>query len=153
VPVDNRFKLDQFYACREIWTGRSDVVFLYGDVRFSDAAMETVLQSSLNDFAYFQRTSGSSITGKSRKEGFAMRVRNTRMFETALKYLRLKLEGGQIVPAPHQVQGYLEGEGVGFFKGRGPHCVEIDDETDDFDFPEEVDEWTQNVTRWRNLRP
>lgn len=149
-PVDNRFKIDQFYACREIWAGHTDVVFLYGDVRFSDAAMDTILRSVPRDFAYFQRTSGSAITGKRWKEGFAMRICDTRMFETALKRLRVELENRRIATAPHQVQGYLEGKGMGAFPGRGPHCVEIDDETDDFDSPIDVRIWTESVTRWRS---
>lgn len=149
VPIDNRFKLDQFYACREIWAGHDDVVYLYGDVRFSDAAMDTIFKTVPKDFAYFQRTHGSVITGKPWKEGFAMRVCDTPTFEHALKSIRVELESGRIRVAEHQVQGYLEGRGMGVFMGIGPHGVEIDDETDDFDFPPDVQIWTQHVTRWR----
>jgi len=149
VPIDNRFKLDQFYACREIWSGHDDVVFIYGDVRFSDAAMDTILKTIPQDFVYFQRTRGSTITGKGWKEGFAMRVCDTHMFETSLKYLRTGIENGSIAQMHHQVQGYLEGKGVGEFKGIGSHGVEIDDETDDFDYPTDVRVWTQNVAMWR----
>lgn len=152
VPIDNRFKLDQFYACREIWSNFSDVVFLYGDVRFSDAAMDTIFKSVPRDFSYFQRTYASAVTGKHWKEGFAMRVCDTPTFEAALRCLRMELEHGRIVMAMHQVQGYLEGNGMGPFEGRGPHGVEIDDETDDFDFPDEVRTWTENVARWRRNR-
>jgi hypothetical protein len=152
VPADNRFKLDQFYACREIWAGRADVVFLYGDVRFSDSAMDTILKSVPRDFIYFQRTFGSAVTGKLWKEGFAMRVCDTNSFVAALRCMRTELEEGRISTAAHQVQGYLEGNGMGQFPGTGPHGVEIDDETDDFDFPEEVMLWTENVTRWRARR-
>lgn len=151
VPIDNRFKLDQFYACREIWSGLTDVVFLYGDVRFSDAALDTILKTVPQDFNYFQRTSNSVVTGKLWKEGFAMRVCDTRMFEVALKHLRDGLEDGRIKTEHHQVQGYLEGKGTGHFRLIGPHGVEIDDETDDFDCPADVGAWTENVARWRKL--
>lgn len=152
VPINNHLKIDQFYACREIWSGLADVIFLYGDVRFSDAAMDTIFKSAPRDFAYFQRTVSSAITGKPWKEGFAMRVCDTPMFEAALKHIRAELESGRASIAHHQVQGYLEGHGMGYFPGRGPHCVEIDDETDDFDFPEDVKTWTESVTRWRERR-
>lgn len=149
VPIDNQFKLDQFYACREIWSGLTDVVFLYGDVYFSDAAMDTIFKLVPSDFAYFQRTSGSRITGKNWKEGFAMRVSDTQTFENSLKHMRVELENNRIGTAHHQVQGYLEGHGMGHFTGIGSHGVEIDDETDDFDFTDDVKIWTANVSRWR----
>lgn len=152
VPIDNIFKLDQFYACRGIWSGLDDVVFLYGDVRFSDAAIDTILNTVPNDFAYFQRTHASAVTGKRWKEGFGMRVRNTHKFEAALKIMRTELESLRAKAADHQVQGFLEGQGMGPFHGIGPHGVEIDDETDDFDYPMDVQIWTQNVTRWRNQK-
>jgi choline kinase len=151
VPIDNRFKLDQFYACREIWLGHKDVVFLYGDVRFTDAAIDTILKAVPRDFVYFQRTFGSVITGKCCKEGFAMRIGNTQRFETLLKHMRIELENNRIAVADHQVQGYLEGRGMGEFSGIGSHGIEIDDETDDFDFPADVKVWTENVTQWRQL--
>jgi choline kinase len=151
IPVDNRFQLDQFYACRDIWVGRKDVVFLYGDVRFSDAAMDTIFKVAPSDFFYFQRTSGSKITGKHWKEGFAMRVCDTPLFQTALKTMRVELQNNRIRTAHHQVQGYLEGNGMGDFWGIGPHGVEINDETDDFDYTSDIEVWTENVTRWRSL--
>lgn len=152
VPIDNRFKLDQFYACREIWSAHTDVIFLYGDVRFSDAAIDTILKTVPRDFVYFQRTSGSMITGKRWKEGFAMRITDTHLFETALNQMRVELENKRIRQADHQVQGFLEGRGMGHFKGIGPHGVEINDETDDFDFQVDVRVWTENVTRWRKRK-
>jgi hypothetical protein len=146
-PTDNRFQIDQFYACHPIWLQCNNlpVVFLYGDVYFSDAAIDTILDSQTSDYLYFQRTGGSSVTGKEWKEGFAMKVADTNGFYLALSALRADLASGQIVDEHHQLQGFLEGYGPGPYWDIGPHGIEIDDETEDFDFPSDIDVWLDHT--------
>jgi FkbM family methyltransferase len=147
-PPDNLVQVDQFYACREIWQFHRNVVFLYGDVYFSDAAMDTILNHTIVDFAYYQRTKGSKVTGKPWKEGFAMRVQDPEILLSACSYLRNEILSGRQQDCHHQLQGYLEGHGSGdyFETVLGPHGVEIDDETDDFDVPADIETWTKYTT-------
>jgi hypothetical protein len=149
-PENNEFQIDQFYACSPLWRHHGPVVFLYGDVYFSEAAMDTILGSITNSYLYFQRTHGSKVTGKIWKEGFAMKVANTELFYHALATLRHLIVTRAIEHAHHQVQGYLEGNGTGHYWGLGPHGIEIDDETDDFDSPEEVTQWLHHVRCYLN---
>jgi len=154
-PADNVHQVDQFYACRALWKYvASDVVFLYGDVYFTDAALDTILQHTVTDYAYYQRTKGSQVTGKPWKEGFAMRVRDKDRFFKACKLIRDGIEAGCLKSEHHQLQGCLEGYGCGaYFEWRvGPHGVEIDDETDDFDVFEDVQKWEENVRLFRQSR-
>jgi hypothetical protein len=125
------------------------VVFLYGDVYFSDAAMDIILRTSPVDYAYFQRTKGSRTTGKTWKEGFAMSVKDVGSFLGALELLRKKIGLGAIRDCHHLVQGYLEEGRTDDYWGIGPHGVEIDDETDDFDVPEDIEIWLDHT---KNLR-
>lgn len=151
-PVDNIYQIDQFYACRELWVGSSaPVVFLYGDVRFSDAAMDTILQHPTRDCTYFQRTHGSKITGKPWKEGFAMKVVDTGMMLAACATIRAEIVAERQLEHYHQLQGYLEGCGMEpYFEEKiGPRGVEIDDETDDLDNPQDAEQWERNVAAWR----
>ena len=144
-PENNKYKIDQFYACSSIWREHSPVVFLYGDVYFSNNAIGTILESVTDEYLYFQRTGPSKITGKPWKEGFAMKVSDTESFFEALTTIRELIVAGQAGVAHHQVQGFLEGHGTGAYWGIGPHGIEIDDETDDFDFPEDVERWLSMV--------
>lgn len=151
-PRDNIYQIDQFYACRDLWAGsRTPVVFLYGDVRFSDAAMDTILRHPTKDCTYFQRTHGSRITGKPWKEGFAMKVVDTGMMLAACAAIRAEIVAGRQPEQYHQLQGYLEGCGMGLYFEQeiGPHGVEIDDETDDLDIPSDAERWERNVAAWR----
>ncbi len=147
-PEDNRFQIDQFYACRLLWhpCDNTPVVFLYGDVWFSDAAIDVILGASTAEYLYFQRTGASKITGKKWKEGFAMKVADTKAFHSALAALRTELVEGKVVDEHHQLQGYLEGFGMGPYWDIGPHGIEIYDETEDFDFPEDISVWLDHTS-------
>ena len=150
-PHDNRFQIDQFYACHPLWAPSvyvKPVVFLYGDVYFSDAAVDTIVRATTSSYLYFQRTGESKVTGKPWKEGFAMMVTDTYSFWKALVELRDTLISGAARNSHHQLQGYLEGHGMGEYWGIGPHGVEIDDETDDFDVPEDIQVWLEHTSRW-----
>jgi len=153
-PADNMFQIDQFYACRELWRHLTNVVFFYADVYFSDEALDLILNHVATDYAYYQRTFGSRITGKPWKEGFALRVWDPEILLSACCYLRGELVAGRLEEQHHQLQGYLEGCGEGeyFETAIGPHGVEIDDETDDFDVPSDVQTWTNRVATWRHTR-
>ena len=147
-PIDNRYKIDQFWACEPIWQNQAQVVFLYGDVYFSEQAIETICDYCVDDYAYFQRTLGSEITGKGGKEGFGFKVKNIYKFKMACEYLHRNAEKG-IVEMNHNLSAYLEGLPVADFcthyYGIGPHGVEIDDETDDFDCPGDVEVWKEHT--------
>lgn len=151
-PPDNLYQIDRFYACRELWLGRA-TIFLHGDVYFSDAAIDTILNTETVDYRYFQRTHASKITGKPWKEGFAMTVVDTNLLVRACSHLReIAIQTGRTHGEYHQLQGYLEGHGAGqyFEEQLGPHGIEIDDETEDFDQPSDVSRWMANVQEWRS---
>jgi choline kinase len=145
-PANNQYKIDQFWACRSIWENQSRIIFLYGDVYFSEQAIETICDYCVDNYAYFQRTKGSEITGKKCKEGFAFKVENIGKFKTACEFLHNDAKSG-LVEMNHNLSAYLEGMPRANYcldyYGIGPHGVEIDDETDDFDCESDVETWKE----------
>jgi len=143
-PIDNQFKIDQFWACIPIWEGQQKVIFLFGDVYFSEVAMKTICSHTVDGYAYFQRTKASKITGKRWKEGFAFVVENIDKFKKACEFLHNDAKN-ELPEMHHNISAYLEGKPIADYlthwREIGPHGVEIDDETDDFDNSRDLINW------------
>lgn len=136
---------DKFLSSRYIWNTVGRTVIVYGDVWFSEEAVETITSHESEEITFFGRAWGSKLTGTPWGELFAVSLtpETVERAEASLKHLaRLykrspsiraggwewykHLHGLPIDPSQHSVAG-------GF--------VEINDWTDDIDYPEDYQRW------------
>lgn len=120
-------------------------LLFWGDVFFTDKAMDIIL-SDKNDFRFFGRKRGSKLTGKNYGELFAIKV-NQALIDKAeeLKSMAPKLKRCASWEFYRLVCGYPLDKHI-----VGEHFTEIDDFTDDFDYPKDYDNWIkkyENKTR------
>lgn len=116
-------------------------LFIFGDVYFSDAAMDTLLMSE-DEFIGRTKTSGVKNYGEIFAIEGTPRVMETleRMWQEYQSGTRKRLWSWDL---------YSEIQGKDFYKFRNTgNFTEIHDETEDFDRPEEVEKWkTQHESR------
>ncbi len=144
VPKTNlKTEIDKFLSSMLLW-GDQNVVLVFGDVYFTDEAVETIMTYS-GDWTFFCRPSGSKITGKKWREIYAFFVppHNHRVVRDAIKSLSLvDVDAGgwalfrKLVTGNHNKTN--EADKAIFEAG---HHVVINDLTEDFDFPSDYDSW------------
>jgi hypothetical protein len=145
-------RLAKFFNAQPLWeTDREDeFIYLYGDTFYTEACLTTVLLTHpVTPITFFGREKGSNITGKGWGELWAVRFADKTLAITAMttvrdlyqewrsgnkRYLHISSAGGwewyrQIAGLP------LDEHTI------GDHFVEINDFTEDFDFPFDYDRW------------
>lgn len=144
VPKLNEYNggVDKFLNSQELWLQKGRTIVLYGDVYFSEYAMETIVNHNHVDWQLFGRAFGSRITGCKWGECFAQSFygphikQHREMLETAVKlWHREKIRN----PSGWQHYRFMIGlppEKVDTIMV-GDRFVNIDDETEDFDTKED----------------
>ena len=155
-PQNNEYEIDRFYSCLPIW--ESEMVFLYGDVFYSEECIRKIINDTSKETTYFGRL---TLGKKKYPEIFAIKVMNNKQFEEICKTIRESI-----------IDGSLE-RGIGWetyklYCGKDlymsnddltrwvteteqPNFININDETDDFDYPEDLDRWLEiNETKYNN---
>jgi hypothetical protein len=136
-------EMDKFISSSHLW-GDQSIVLVYGDVYFTDEAVEKIMTYS-GDWKYFCRPWPSEKTGKNCKEIFAIYVpphQHKYVKENINKIANLQTATGgwslfrQLTLGRH-VKGADEDKAM--FEA-GSHIV-IDDMTEDFDYPKDYDNW------------
>lgn len=131
---------DKFLSSRHLWSLDDRTLVVYGDVRFTDAAVRTIVSHPAEDWRLFARFGPSRVYGGDRGECFAQSFWPANIGDhlSALQWIvRLRQERvlGQIGGWQH----YRAMEGLFLDEhARGSRFVEIDDETDDLDYPEDL---------------
>ena len=124
----------------------NEVCFLYGDVYYTEESMKTIVNEDKGDFTYFGRFGSSKI--KEHGEIFAIKVKNTEKFKEACSYIRNGLINRTVKRGiGWETYKYLSGKDVNMsvleFKNwmneEHPFFIQINDKTDDFDSPEDYD--------------
>lgn len=143
-PKNNVYEIDRFCACYPIW--EKETLFMYGDVYYTENAIKTIVNEERGSFTYFGRFGASKVKGHS--ELFAIKVKDREKFNEACMYIRKGLEKGTIKRGiGWETYKYLSGKDVNMsmleFKNwmneEHPFFVKINDDTDDFDSPEDYD--------------
>lgn len=147
----DRVQADKLLSSAHLWADDTRTIALYGDVYFTDDAIARIAADT-QPWAAFARYGASDFTGKDHRElfGFAFdpsehdRIRDAA--DRCLALHRAGRMGGwsggwQIYAA---AAGADEQGIAGRFVDRG-NAVEVDDWTDDFDYPKDWDEW---CLRW-----
>src|ERR1019366_5619970 len=157
------YDCDKFLSSACLWNQEGRTVVLYGDVYFSDDAMQWVMEFQPREWALFARFGRSKLTGKKYGECFAHSF-----FPEHI--------AGHMAGLQHIVSAYSRGEikrcgGWELYRQmerlpleehqRKGRFVEIDDWTEDFDCPLDYDRWftsrygrglTGWIRRFRNMR-
>lgn len=141
---ESRGDADKFMSSSALWNKDGRTVVLFGDVWHSDSAMQRIMGHAEREWTVFGREAASRTTGKPWGELFAQSFypHDHERHARALEYI---------------AEGYREGRYEGRAGWReyrvmiggepdGPHVVrgnfvDIDDFTDDFDLPDEYEQW------------
>jgi hypothetical protein len=132
-------ELDKFLNARHLFDHAEQVVFLWGDCYFTEAAMQTIYGDA-NGRRFFGRAQGNAV--KEWGELFALKA-DRFVLDMAEKLLDIQcvMQDGERYASWELYRichGYPLRE---HFVGDG--FTEIADETDDFDYPDDYDRWMQ----------
>jgi len=138
---------DKFLSSEELWSKDGRTLVFYGDCYFTEDAMNTIINFTSKDWTLFCRPNASKITGTPWGECFAQSFYPddiSRHRAALLRIARLYKEG--VINRCGGWEHYRAMVGRSDDKIRKPHVmstnyVEIDDWTDDFDYPKDYDSW------------
>lgn len=166
-PNDSRYKLegtklytpninslnydaDKFLSSEELWSNTDRTVILFGDVFFTEQALDTIINCNLKSWLAFGRFNGSAITGSKYGEifGHSFYPDDIKQHKESLLHAielvkQRKAKKGNGWEHYRIMQGATDSE-VRLHK-RYSQFIEIDDWTEDFDFPKDYDMW---INRW-----
>jgi hypothetical protein len=143
-PVGGQSReLEKFASSMNLWSESERTVLVYGDVYFTDEAVATIM-SDESEWKYFCRSRPSKTTGKDCKEIFAIGFQPEKrswMSTSVMSIIDLKsVTGGwSLFRLLTMGTANIAASDVRMF-ATGNH-VEIDDWTEDFDYPEDLDTW------------
>jgi hypothetical protein len=136
-------EMDKFASSISLWLPKGRTVIVFGDVYFTDEAIHAIMTNT-EDWRFYLRPGPSSITGKDCKEIFAVTFDDSALglFQSAVTKLRhyktsaagwslfrfLTIGTPSASPTDKRMFNY------------GRHVV-IDDWTEDFDYPHDLDNW------------
>ncbi len=132
-------------ASRDFWSDTARTTVLFGDVFFTDDAMDRVCAMTASEFTAIGRSKGSRITGCSYAEffGFSLLPENHARVDESIARVKGALATGEIKSCGGWAI-YRHLQGLPLRKHRCRHnFLDIDDFTDDFDFPEDYDRWIE----------
>ena len=133
VGVDE-IEVDKFINAKE----HVGAIFFWGDTYFTDEAMDKITKSKY-DLRFFGRKRGSEITGKNYGEIFAVKT-NEMLFRKAeeLRSMVCQLKRCASWELYRLICGYPLDQHI-----IDKHFTDINDLTDDFDYPKDYDKWTE----------
>jgi hypothetical protein len=129
----------KFLSSKNMWLADGRTVLIFGDVYFTSDAVKKIM-SDKDHYKFFLRTGPSELSGARWKEIFALGFDEISAREISQKLLHLVSTGNCQAQAGWALYVQMIGTtSNGLFNN--PHFVEIDDWTEDFDFPEDLEIW------------
>lgn len=148
VPVGIETPAWKYLSSQNHWNEHGTTLSLLGDVWFSDAAMDCIFGPHDSDWLAFGRLSASAFTACPYGEIFAHRFHNRHKHLAALQLLNA-LYLADLCSA--QGSGWALSQMISNedpnIRSAGRHFVQIDDFTEDFDFPQDLERWLLNHSR------
>lgn len=139
IDYDTNADADKFLSSKHLWNAEGRTLVVYGDVYFTEQAMDTIVGYKTQDWRLFCRPHGSTITGTKWGECFAQSFypEQHQEHEQALHRIAQLYKDGHIKRCGGW-EHYQEMCGVnkGFPRER---MIVIDDLTDDVDYPEDYE--------------
>lgn len=140
---------DKFLSTKDLWNEKGRTIVLYGDCYFTEEAMDTIVLSEIKEWTLFCRPNASSITGTPWGECFAQSFypEHLKQHEEMLHYVADLYKRG-VINRCGGWEHYRAMIGRRDEKVKHPHVmgtnfVEIDDFTDDFDYPKDLENWLE----------
>ena len=148
---------DKFLSSKSLWKEEGRTIVFYGDCYFTSAAISTILNNQREEWLLFCRPGRSKITGSQWGECFAQSFypQHIKQHEESLHRVANLYKNGVI----HRCGGWEHYRAMidlpddqiasSIMKDR---YVEINDWTDDFDYPNDYDSWIKRrqVFRMKN---
>jgi len=136
--IIQEYKQSEFEASRPLWDLEGRTILLLGDVYFTDQAIERIMLFAKRQYMAFGRFGPSKITGTPYGELFAATWYGEhvpQMDKHLLNVHNLRAEGKVTRPPGWMLLRSWQGTPIARHKVLPKHFVEINDETDDIDFP------------------
>lgn len=141
-PYHPRWRdMAKLYCTKDIWVEDRNVM-VFGDVYFTDEAVKTIMTDT-EDWRFYLRKGGSTITGKPWREifGLAFNGSKNEMMQSAMesvirRAIAFKAGGWHLYRT-------LIAEHIGGDIFENSCHINIDDWTEDFDFPIDLDRWQE----------
>jgi hypothetical protein len=140
---------DRFLSSRHRWDLEATMILAFGDVWFSDECVAIIGDVARYDFwSWVARFGPSAITGCNHAEGFAFVLPPGTLpgFADAIDEALRLWRAGQIrtVIGWTVWQVYAGGDPTATPDAEWlPHLINVDDWTDDFDYPHDYERWTR----------
>ena len=142
-PYHHKWKdMAKFWSTRDIWSEQRTVL-VFGDVYFTDEAVETIMKDE-GEFTFFLRSKGSELTGKPWREIFAIAFNGSFTETLKARVLEIIESDRALRTGGWHLYKRLEHEYKNTFS------VEIDDWTEDFDFPVDIERWEERRASYKN---
>lgn len=138
----------KYLSSENYWNQSGITISLLGDVWFSDEAIDRIFKNDSQDWLAFGRSSSSQFTGCKYGEIFAHKFSNHHRHLISLRLLNA-LYRSRLCNA--HASGWALSQLISNedpnIKSVGKNFVEIDDFTEDFDFPRDYERWVANRSR------
>ena len=143
---DEHIKYPAIYMSREYWNAKGNTTLVCGDVFFTENCMKQITENN-NKLNFFGREGGSSITGKTYGELFGLSFNKEQ--QTNILNILKDLDQQFI---NKKIKRFLTWEFYRLINNIDVnnhqiknHFIEINDFTDDFDFPNDYDIWYEKI--------
>ncbi len=142
-------------SSRDFWSGTQRTTVVFGDVYFTDAAMDRICNMSSPQCTFIGRSRRSRITGCPYQELFGLSLvpESHRRVSQSIERVKQALADGEIRICPGwSIYRHLQGLHL-----RDKRCpanfLNIDDFTEDFDVPEDYERWIQRFETRDEAKP
>lgn len=149
---------DKFLSSKAFWNQKGRTLVFYGDCYFTDEAMDTIVNFESDEWTLFCRPNASEITGTPWGECFAQSFypKDIERHEAMLHYVAHLFKQG-IISRCGGWEHYRAMTGRTDKAVRSPHkmttnYVEINDWTDDFDYPKDYESWIKRRSLLRGKK-
>jgi hypothetical protein len=157
----NNMDADKFLNSKDLWNTKGRTVVFYGDVYFTEDAISKIVNYDSAEWTLFCRLKNSIITGSDWAECFAQSFypNSIEKHENMLNYIA-RLSKEKIIKRCGGWEHYRAMQGkegkhvvpIGNKENRNSiedlgNVIEIDDWTEDFDFPSDYDRF---IERWNH---
>jgi hypothetical protein len=143
VDYETNADADKFLSSKHLWNKQGRTIVLYGDCYFTEDAIKKIVNYENEDWTLFCRPHPSEITGSRYGECFAQSFypKDIERHENALKKIAQYHKEG-VIRRCGGWEHYRAMVGTPLFEHKMTTNWElIDDFTDDFDYPEDYENW------------
>jgi hypothetical protein len=149
IKLDNTNWKDasKFLSSKDLWLRDGRTILVFGDVYFTSEAVKTIMKDK-DSFKFFLRQGANEQTGARHKEIFALTFNQTMVQTIGQNLLYLVSMAQAQRQAGWALYAYMIGTTAnGLFNN--PHFIEINDWTEDFDSPEDLEIWEEHRKKSR----